>query len=232
MSDILSINNVFSPSDQIATLTYKQQAYKLIKTAILYQKMKTDTIYSQDSICHALNISRTPVREAFLELQNEGYVNFYRGKGIKVVSLDPALVHDFLEMRMDQEMMSAELAARRASQEDLDLISSAMQEHFQSLALHDQDLCYRTDHQFHRAIAKAAHNGVLYQSLDNLLDQCLRTEFLHTYHIQESINATFEEHKNIFQAVSSHDQQKARLAAKYHLENAYRRAQATYWYDD
>lgn len=232
MSDDLKINNVFSANDQIDTLTYKQQAYKLIKTAILYQKMRTDTIYSQDAICHELNISRTPVREALLELQKEGYINFYRGKGIKVVSLDPALVHDYLEMRMDQEMMSAELAAKRATQEDLEMISSLLQEHFKSLASRNEDLCYQADHQFHRSIAKASHNQVLYQSLDDLLDHCLRTELLHTYESLEYGNAVFEEHNNIYLAISLHDQQKARSAAKYHLENAYRRAQAMYWHDN
>ena len=70
---------------KIHTETYKNQAYDLIKNAILYNRFRVDAIYSQEAICTELGISRTPVREALLELQKEGYVSFARGKGVKVV---------------------------------------------------------------------------------------------------------------------------------------------------
>ena len=72
---------------RIHTATYKKQAYDLIKDAILYNRFRVDAIYSQEAICNELGISRTPVREALLELQKEGYVSFSRGKGVKVVPM-------------------------------------------------------------------------------------------------------------------------------------------------
>ena len=69
----------------IQTNTFKEQAYELIKDAILYNRFRIGAIYSQEAICNKLRISRTPVREALLELQKEGYVCFCRGKGVKVV---------------------------------------------------------------------------------------------------------------------------------------------------
>ena len=59
-------------SDPISSHTYKEQAYRLIKDAIIYRKMKVGVVYSQDGICADMQISRTPVREALLELQQEG----------------------------------------------------------------------------------------------------------------------------------------------------------------
>lgn len=52
----------------IAPVTMKQQAYELIKDAILYRRLQIGITYSQDALCSELNISRTPVREALLEL--------------------------------------------------------------------------------------------------------------------------------------------------------------------
>ncbi|MEG1294654.1 MAG: GntR family transcriptional regulator, partial [Clostridium sp.] len=56
----------------IHTNTYKEQAYKLIKDAVLYNRFRVGAVYSQEAICNELGLSRTPVREALLELQNEG----------------------------------------------------------------------------------------------------------------------------------------------------------------
>ena len=69
----------------ITPVTMKQQAYELIKDAILYRRLQIGITYSQDALCSELNISRTPVREALLELQQEGYIAFMRGKGIQVI---------------------------------------------------------------------------------------------------------------------------------------------------
>ena len=51
-------------SGKIHTATYKNQAYDLIKDAILYNRFRVDAIYSQEAICNELGLSRTPVREA------------------------------------------------------------------------------------------------------------------------------------------------------------------------
>ena len=67
-------------SDPISSHTYKEQAYRLIKDAIIYRKMKVGVVYSQDGICADMQISRTPVREALLDggsaagfvLENQG----------------------------------------------------------------------------------------------------------------------------------------------------------------
>ena len=114
MSEIYSLAGIFSGHGQIKTPTYKEQAYRLLKEAILYQRFQADTIYSQEAICQELGISRTPVREALLELQKENYIRFCRGKGIQIVSLDDQAIHDILEMRIYLEMAGAELAAQRA----------------------------------------------------------------------------------------------------------------------
>ena len=103
---------------RIHTATYKKQAYDLIKDAILYNRFRVDAIYSQDAICNELGISRTPVREALLELQKEGYVSFSRGKGVKVVPMTRQDARDILEGRIFLESHNAKLAAMRGTPEE------------------------------------------------------------------------------------------------------------------
>ncbi len=224
-----SVTGIFSGHGQVKTPTYKEQAYDLIKEAVLYQKFRPDAIYSQEAICQELGISRTPVREALLELQKEGYIRFCRGKGIQIVSLDDKAIHDILEMRIYQEMTAAELAARRASQADLDHIAACLADNYRNLNSQDIILCYRLDHQFHRAVALAAHNDLLYNTLDDVLNHYLRFEVLTVYQSNSSANSIWEEHNTIYTAIKEHDAQKARQAAETHLQDAYRRTLGNYW---
>ena len=206
MSENNSVAGIFSGHGQIKTPTYKEQAYRLIKEAILYQRFQADTIYSQEAICQELGISRTPVREALLELQKENYIRFCRGKGIQIVSLDDQAIHDILEMRIYLEMAGAELAAQRATKSDLDYIRECLEANQRHHSTDNIIQNYRIDHQFHRSVAKAAHNALLYNTLDDVLNHYLR-----------------------YEAVKNRNAQQARQAAASHLENAYRRTLGNYW---
>ena len=97
----------------IAPVTMKQQAYELIKDAILYRRLQIGITYSQDALCSELNISRTPVREALLELQQEGYIAYMRGKGIQVIPITKKRAQDIVEARYYLELNGARLAAQR-----------------------------------------------------------------------------------------------------------------------
>ena len=229
MSESQSVAGIFSGHGQIKTPTYKEQAYQLIKEAVLYQKFQTDAIYSQEAICQELGISRTPVREALLELQKEGYIRFCRGKGIQIVELDDKAIHDILEMRIYLESIAAELAAKRATQADLDYIAECLENNRSNRSKNDIVLNYRMDHKFHRSIALAAHNDVLYNSLDDVLNHYLRFEALTVYQNDLSASSILQEHQAIYEAVSRHEPQEAYRAAMRHLRDAYKRTLGYYW---
>jgi len=103
----------------IKTLSYKEQAYDLIKDAILFNKFRIGAIYSQESICNELGISRTPVREALIELQKEGYITILRGRGIEVTPVTEEDAKDILEVRIFYEKNNAFLAAKREFEEEV-----------------------------------------------------------------------------------------------------------------
>lgn len=232
MFETCAVNGIFSGRERIRTTTYKEQAYHLIKEAILYQKLKPDAIYSQEAICQELGISRTPVREALLELQKEGYIFFCRGKGIQIVALDDAAIHDILETRLYLEMDIAELAAKRATDTDLAYIADCLEQQRKNLDLQDIDLCYRLDHQFHRAIARAAHNERFYHAVADILDHYLRFEVLSIYQNYSGTTAILKEHGLLYDAICSRDPKQARSAAEMHLQNAYKRTLNRYWTEE
>lgn len=68
----------------IKKISYKDQIYDYLKQAIITGDMKPDEIYSEQMIADKLNVSRTPVREAVLQLRFENLVDVFSGRGFGV----------------------------------------------------------------------------------------------------------------------------------------------------
>ena len=142
----------------IAPVTMKQQAYELIKDAILYRRLQIGITYSQDALCSELNISRTPVREALLELQQEGYIAFMRGKGIQVIPVTRKRAQDIVEARYYLELSGARLAAQRRTAAQIEALEQLLLE--QESRCHDRAVraSYQLDRKFHHEIFLASGN--------------------------------------------------------------------------
>ena len=77
----------------------KERAYEILKELIFTGKLEPEILYNESRLAAKLGVSRTPVREALLELSGEGMVLFVPGKGVKVQEITEAQVHDVYEIR-------------------------------------------------------------------------------------------------------------------------------------
>ena len=209
----------------ISTSTYKDQSYEMIKNAILYRKLKVGEIYSQDSICSELGISRTPVREALLELSKEGYITFLRGRGIMVVPVDPHEADDIIELRTILELSAVELAASRINDTQLDgLVALTKQMREAITEQNSSEELYKTDRAFHKAVCSASGNSWIVKSVENCRDHYLRVETQTAFNDIEGAEMVLNEHEAILEALRARDPEKAAHAMRKHLENSYDRS--------
>ena len=199
------------------------------KEAILFNRFRVGAIYSQDDICKELGISRTPVREALLELQKDGYVSFSRGKGVQVVPVSDRDARDILETRMYIECINAKLAANRAAQRDLQAMRESLDRLRDQLSTRDGQHLYRLDHIFHRAVAAATQNRLLYRECELLLDHYLRFEVKSVYNNSIDAKIVFDEHVAICDAIAEGSAERAEQAMARHLTNSYRRTVSRFW---
>lgn len=214
---------------QIHTNSFKEQAYQLIKDAVLYNRFRVGATYSQEAICSELGISRTPVREALLELQKEGYVCFCRGKGVKVIPVTEKDAKDILEMRIFLERTNARLAAERATEEQVAQLMDCLKELELKLSTFDGRMLYRIDHTFHRLVAKMTGNHWMYRQTDLVLDNYLRFEIKSVYDNSIDAKIVLEEHQAIGFAIRDRNPDKAERAMKRHLNNSYNRTLGKLW---
>lgn len=209
--------------------TYKEQAYERIKDAILFNRFRIGAIYSQESICKELGISKTPLREALLELQTDGYVTFCRGRGVLIQPVSYEKARDILESRMLMEPLCAQLAAERATEEDLAMLRQLLTSLQEGLPSEDGQRLYRIDHGFHRAVIRAAHNEMFYRFLDVVLDHYLRFEVKSVYNNSIDAQKVYREHQKVYDAIDGRDGKKAFKAMETHLKNSFARTLPEYW---
>ena len=201
--------------------TYTTQTYNFLRAAILRRELKEGEVYSQDQISAMLNVSRTPVREALLALQKEGYVRFLRGRGFEVVPQDEKEVGYIAEARMIVEKGVAGLAARRVSERQIERMAeniAAQESCIANSEDFDGQLFIQLDEMFHREILEASDNTHLSKITDDMRSQWVRSGYmivLYSNHQQEILR----EHKAIYEAICARDAAAAEQAMAEHLGN-------------
>lgn len=203
--------------------TYKEQAYELIKDAILYRRLKVGEVYSQDALCRELEISRTPVREALLELQKEGYISFLRGRGVMVIPVTPEEARDIAEMRRYMEILGSRLAAKLSTEPQRERMREVLRAMRKGAAEKDPKYLYRLDREFHRALFEASQNSLLVKTVENLREQFLRFETQTAFNTMEGILEVCDEHQGILDGIEARNPDRAEEAMVLHLDRTYGR---------
>jgi len=107
------------------TLPNGMDAYHQIRRWIVEGRLRPGERLVEQRLAEELELSRTPIREALRMLQSEGLVRFEPNRGARVRSLTVADIDDLYELRGRLEAMAAELAAVRATPDQLDRLMAA-----------------------------------------------------------------------------------------------------------
>lgn len=119
---------------------------------------------------------------------------------------------DILETRMYIECINAKLAANRAAQRDLQAMRESLDRLRDQLSTRDGQHLYRLDHIFHRAVAAATQNRLLYRECELLLDHYLRFEVKSVYNNSIDAKIVFDEHVAICDAIAEGSAERAEQA--------------------
>lgn len=174
-------------------------------------------------LCLLLSVSRPSLREALKVLEILGVIRTRQGDGTYIsgsfarILRDPeklrvidqrASLLEVLEARRVLEPSLAELAATRASDEDL----AAMEAAVERLCLKkDLQQHQRYDEQFHRVIMHAANNPLLSQMMGIIHDSLLEI-FRATDRVTEDMDKSNDNHRRVFQAIQARDPVQAKKA--------------------
>ncbi|MGD2186046.1 MAG: GntR family transcriptional regulator, partial [Desulfobacterales bacterium] len=97
----------------------KEQAYDKLKELIITGALEPGTLHNEKRLAEALGVSRTPVREALLELSREGMVAFVPGKGVEIFRFTTQQVREVFEIRRIIEGYIIKKIASRLTDADI-----------------------------------------------------------------------------------------------------------------
>ena len=197
-------------------VSLKDKAYNVIKSAILSLKLRPGDPLVESDLAQQLGISKTPVRDALLELEREGFVTKILFKGTYVSEVTLKDVREVFQVRAVLEGLAAQLAAPFLSAEELEAAEKIIAAAEAALAEGDIVLCSEHGKRFHRLIISKADNQRLQTIILNLDDHLQRFRLL-SDQINGRLNKSLREHRKILQALRRSDPIAAEEAVRGHL---------------
>ncbi len=193
--------------------------YETLREAIIRQILKPGERLMEQELAEEMGVSRTPVREALRKLELEGYVVMIPRKGAYVAGLSIKDINNVFEIRSALETLAAELAASRATQEEIEEMERNLVMEAAHFETGDLLKTIEVDTRFHELIYHASKNNRLQNMLKDLRDQVQRFRTT-TLAAPGRMKFALDEHRRIVEAIAAGNVQEAKLAIREHIENA------------
>ena len=197
------------------------RVYAHVKERLLDGTFPGGSLLSENELSQQLGLSRTPVRQAFVQLEAEGLLELYPKRGALVVPVAASEIEDVFEARLLVE----EHCARRAANAGARLVADlepliAEQQEAVAQGAPGMAAFARADRHFHRAIVHAAGNAILTHLYDALRDRQQRIAAVSLARNPGDAERFVAEHLGIVEALSRSDGPAAAELVSAHLRAA------------
>lgn len=194
----------------------RDYAMRMIKDNIVNLEFEPGMAISDRDLAAQMGLSRTPVREALLDLAKAKVVDIFPQRGSQVALIDYSLVEEAQFVRSVMEAAVVELACEKADEK-------VLKELEENIALQGFYLEHQTpekmlelDDSFHRLLFQAAGKMQAYEMMKGIMIHFDRVRNMSVFAVREQ--KWMEDHRKIFEAVKNHDAETAKSYMKKHLE--------------
>lgn len=185
------------------------EAYRILRLKIIYSEFAPGYQALEDDLATTLGMSRTPLREALVRLQNEGFVEFIPRKGIRVTPLTVQDIHDISDVLSCLECEAAEkLAKRKPTTEEMAQFDNAIAEMDKALEQDDMVIWAEADYRFHSLLFEMCANRHLAEVATNFLDKAHRFRLLTMPYREKPVYSNVN-HAAVVEAIRRGDAQTA-----------------------
>lgn len=196
------------------------RVFQKLREDILSGKYREHEELKEVAIGEELGVSRTPVREAFRQLELEGLIQIVPNRGAYVTGITAKDVKDIYMIRSLLEGLCARLATEKITKEQLD----EMEENIYLADFHaskgHMDQMAELDNRFHDILYEACDSKMLEHTLRDYHQYVLRVR-QKTLSTNTRGRASNDEHRQIMEAIKEKDADRAEQLANGHILNAY-----------
>jgi DNA-binding GntR family transcriptional regulator len=194
------------------------RVYTFVKERIVTGDYAGGILISEGEVSSAVQISRTPVREAFLRLAIEGLLRLYPKRGALVVPVSANEIHDVLDARLLVERHSAETVIKNGRHRE---VAAALRTIVDKQRRTDVPLkpqyFSELDRSFHTTFIEAAGNELLTGFYNTLRDRQLRMNTTSLLRDPDRYATILAEHAELADLIETGDVDAVHLTLTNHL---------------
>ncbi len=190
-----------------------------LRRAILDGKLAPGTVLRQEHLARQLHVSRTPLREALIALEREGFITIAPSGAASVVSLDARDALEIMDLREMVDGLAARLLAQRGLSSELDRELTALAKTMRTNAARDQHRYLVANADFHVKIVEATAHARLQQFIP-LVRMSAQVVYLRLQNQGRRLTHSADEHTRVLDAIRAADGDAAERLAREHVRNA------------
>lgn len=199
----------------IPNLPLRDQAYNALKDAILSGRFSPGDHLVELEIASSLGLSRSPVREAFRRLEQEGFLHVARS-GVIVQQTSFKDIQGVYFVRRHLEGLGAALAAKHATKDEIALLRHALK--VMEIALKEKNVkkIVLAGNRFHAILYSLSDNPYLIDLLTKTYEKIRHFRTVNVS-VQRRGRDAVNEHRAIVNAIARHDASKAKRLSQTHI---------------
>lgn len=195
------------------------KVFKYIRDGIIEGRYQSGDYLVETKLADELGVSRTPIREALKQLELEDLAESIPNRGVVVKGISPEDINDIYTIRLQLEGLAAYWAAQRIKQGPLDHLAELVELMELYTRRNDSVNLARLDSEFHEIIFAASNSRTLNHILTSLhqnAQHARQSALMSPVRVPKS----FEEHREIYDALAAHDAERAKACMERHIQAA------------
>ena len=193
----------------------RSYALRVLLHNIITLELAPGSAVSENELSLVLNLSRTPVREALIELSKMGLVDIQPQRGSYIAKIDYELVEESRFMRLVLENAVLALVCEGISPEHEEMLRANMAEETRHLEAGDYPRLFELDTDFHRLLFLSVGKARTYSIIHSQMVHFDRLRALSLKSLKP--DKIVEDHENILYAIGRRDSELAEMLMTRHL---------------
>ena len=191
-------------------LSNSSKAYDEIKRQIIENELSTSELVTIQQLGDQLGMSRTPIREALVRLEDEELIKLIPKHGMRVLPISANDMREIYWILMGLELVAIELIGeQKLLNKDFKVLSSLAKKMVKALNQDDLDKWSHADEEFHKQIVLLSGNSRLVNTVNSFRDQTHRARLI-TLRLRPKPVASSKEHLAVVEALKNGEIERAK----------------------
>lgn len=208
---------VFGELPTVVTLS--KQVEERIRLAITAGKMRPGVLYTEPNLAKQMGVSRTPVREAVLELTSRGLLTIIPRRGFQIRWFTEECIKEVYDLRIALELHAVEVLSQNPGAHDFASLTEAIGAQEKGANEAEIGSVVRYGRDFHHELLALAGNGMVLKIFDDIRD-ILQVTWAQAFSRSIKPADVVADHKKLVNMIQKGETEKARKFLRQHLERS------------